>query len=42
MTTFKEGIHFKVPFLENPVVYNVKTQPTVIETRTGTKDMQQI
>ena len=42
MDTFKEGIHFKVPWLERQVIYNVKTRPTVIETKTGTKDMQQI
>lgn len=25
MTTMKEGLHFRIPFLENPVIYNVKT-----------------
>lgn len=25
MNTLREGLHFKIPFLENPVIYNVKT-----------------
>jgi len=41
-TTFREGLHFKVPMLEYPVIYNVKTQPTTVDSTTGTKDMQTI
>ena len=34
-TTFKEGWHLKTPWLEKAVIYNVKSQPTKIESTTG-------
>lgn len=40
MTTYNEGWHLKIPYLEKPVIYNVKSQPTKIESSTGTKDLQ--
>ena len=42
MTTVKEGYHLKTPWLENEVIYNVKSQPTKIDTMTGSKDLQQV
>jgi len=35
METYKEGFHLKMPWLEFPVIYNVKSQPTKIESTTG-------
>jgi len=26
-TTYKEGYHLKVPYIEKPIIYNVKSQP---------------
>jgi|TARA_B110000977_G_C10863531_1_gene410728 hypothetical protein len=26
-TTYKEGYHLKIPYLEKPIIYNVKSQP---------------
>jgi len=36
-TTFKEGMHFKMPWLEKAIIFNVKSQPTKIESTTGSK-----
>ena len=40
--TYKEGIHFKVPWLEKPVFYNVKSQPKEFSSITGSKDLQEV
>lgn len=37
--TFNEGWHLKVPWLERPVIYNVKSQPLQQESSTGSKDL---
>ena len=37
MKTFKEGYHFKTPWLEKAIIYNVKQMPTKIESTTGSK-----
>lgn len=42
MNTVKEGWHLKTPWLEKAVIYNVKSQPTKIESTTGSLDLQQV
>jgi len=37
-----EGTHFKVPWLMQPKVYNVRVRPKLIQTMTGTKDLQMV
>lgn len=37
-----EGAHFYVPVLQRPIIMDVKTQPRVISTVTGTMDMQRV
>ena len=37
-----EGMHFKIPFLQYPVLFEVRTQPKVISATTGTKDLQTV
>lgn len=27
MATYKEGLHFMIPWLEHPIIYNVKSTP---------------
>lgn len=34
---FREGWHFKLPYLEKPVIYDVRTHPRVIKSVTGSK-----
>jgi len=37
-----EGTHFKVPWLMQPKMYNVRLRPKLIQTTTGTKDLQTV
>ena len=39
-TVIPEGTHFVVPFLQYPIIYDVRTRPRTISTTTGTKDLQ--
>ena len=36
------GTHFLVPLVQTPVIYDVKTNPKVLRTNTGTKDLQSV
>jgi len=38
----KEGFHFRIPFWQNPVLYDIRITPQPIYTETGTKDLQTI
>mmetsp|Transcript_43946 Transcript_43946/g.138124 ORF Transcript_43946/g.138124 Transcript_43946/m.138124 type:complete len:275 (-) Transcript_43946:255-1079(-) len=40
--TYKEGTHPMIPFLQVPVVMDVRTTPRVINSVTGTKDLQMV
>ena len=40
--TFREGWHIMYPWFERPIVYDVKTHPTVIKSMTGSKDLQMV
>jgi len=37
-----EGTHFKIPFVMRPIYYNTKLRPKLIQTSTGTKDLQMV
>merc|ERR1719190_48937 len=37
-----EGTHFKVPWLHQPKWYDIRTRPKLIQTTTGTKDLQMV
>mmetsp|Transcript_2051 Transcript_2051/g.4748 ORF Transcript_2051/g.4748 Transcript_2051/m.4748 type:complete len:278 (-) Transcript_2051:131-964(-) len=37
-----EGTHFKVPWLHQPKMYNIRVRPKLIQTTTGTKDLQMV
>jgi len=37
-----EGTHFRVPWLMRPIIYNVRVRPRLIQTTTGTKDLQTV
>lgn len=40
--TYGEGTHFYIPWFKIPYVYDVRTQPKVINSTTGTKDLQMV
>mmetsp|Transcript_140 Transcript_140/g.346 ORF Transcript_140/g.346 Transcript_140/m.346 type:complete len:277 (-) Transcript_140:186-1016(-) len=37
-----EGMHFMVPWLQNPTIFDVRTRPRSISSVTGTKDLQMV
>jgi prohibitin 1 len=37
---YTEGMNFKIPLLQYPILFEVRTSPKVINAKTGTKDMQ--
>jgi len=41
-TTYREGIHVRIPFLERPIIFNVKSQPIEYKSVTGSKDLQEV
>lgn len=38
----KPGTHFLIPFLQYPIIYDVRTTPFNIKTETGSKDLQRV
>lgn len=38
----KPGTHFKMPYIQYPYIYEVRAKPRVINTTTGTKDLQMV
>lgn len=40
--TYDEGTHFMIPYFYRPHLYNVKLRPKLIQTTTGTKDIQTV
>lgn len=37
-----EGTHFKIPGIMRPTIYDIRTRPKLIQTTTGTKDLQTV
>jgi prohibitin 1 len=37
-----EGTHFKIPWVMQPKMYSIRLQPKLIQTSTGTKDLQMV
>jgi prohibitin 2 len=41
-TTYREGYNLKLPLLERPIIYDVRTHPKSIKSATGSKDLQTV
>ena len=41
-TVYGEGLHFMVPWLHIPQIFNVRTKPTSFGTLTGSKGMRKV
>ncbi|PAV89549.1 hypothetical protein WR25_11048 [Diploscapter pachys] len=37
---YKEGLHFRIPWFQYPVVYDIRARPNQIRSPTGSKDLQ--
>ncbi|CAM9154255.1 unnamed protein product, partial [Chrysoparadoxa australica] len=40
--TYSEGMHFVIPWLEWPTIYDVRTKPRNLQSLTGSKDLQMV
>jgi len=41
-TIYTEGMHFRIPWLEWPLIYDIRARPYQIKSDTGTKDLQMV
>lgn len=39
---YKEGINFKIPFLQDSIIYNIQTREQEITDTTANRDMQSV
>jgi len=39
---YGEGFHFRIPYIDRPIMFDVRTRPRKIESMTGSKDMQMV
>ncbi|KAL1970174.1 hypothetical protein VTN77DRAFT_6579 [Rasamsonia byssochlamydoides] len=39
---YNEGTHFKIPWIETPIIYDVRAKPRNVASLTGTKDLQMV
>lgn len=37
-----EGLHFRVPWFQYPIIYDIRARPRIIKSPTGSKDLQMI
>jgi prohibitin 2 len=41
-STYREGIHFLMPWFERPIIYDVRARPHTMTSLTGSKDLQMV
>lgn len=39
---YAEGLHFKIPFVQYPIIYDIRSRPKKISSPTGSKDLQMV
>ncbi|GMS83212.1 hypothetical protein PENTCL1PPCAC_5387, partial [Pristionchus entomophagus] len=39
---YKEGLHFRMPWFQYPIVYDIRARPNQIRSPTGSKDLQMV
>ena len=39
---YAEGLHFKMPWFQYPVIYDIRSKPRKISSPTGSKDLQMV
>jgi len=37
-----EGLHFRIPWFQYPIIYDIRARPSVIRSPTGSKDLQMV
>ncbi|XP_050442696.1 prohibitin-2 [Adelges cooleyi] len=41
-TVFPEGLHFRLPWFQYPIIYDIRSRPRKISSPTGSKDLQMV
>jgi len=41
-TVVREGTHFRIPYIEYPYIFSVRTQDQIVRSPTGTRDLQTV
>jgi prohibitin 1 len=41
-TVVGEGTHFRIPFIQEPIILDIRSRPRMISSLTGTKDLQSV
>nr|BAM68489.1 prohibitin 2 [Polyandrocarpa misakiensis] len=39
---YAEGLHFRIPWFQYPIIYNIRSRPSRIASPTGSKDLQMV
>src|SRR5439155_10284260 len=39
---YSEGLHFRIPWLQWPIIYDIRSKPRKISSPTGSKDLQMV
>lgn len=39
---YPEGTHFMIPWFERPVIYDVRARPHLVESTSGSRDLQMV
>ncbi|XP_042902266.1 prohibitin-2 isoform X1 [Parasteatoda tepidariorum] len=39
---YKEGLHFRIPWFQYPIIYDIRAKPRKISSPTGSKDLQMV
>ncbi|KAK5966142.1 Mitochondrial prohibitin complex protein 2, partial [Trichostrongylus colubriformis] len=39
---YKEGLHFRIPWFQYPIIYDIRARPNQIRSPTGSKDLQMV
>ncbi|CAE8589875.1 unnamed protein product [Polarella glacialis] len=40
--TFREGVHFNMPWFERPIIFDVRARPQTLTSLTGSRDLQMV
>jgi len=41
-TIMSEGLHFRIPWFQYPIIYDIRTKPRTMSSPTGSKDLQMV
>ena len=39
---YPEGTHFMIPWFDRPVIYDVRARPNIVESTSGSRDLQMV